>query len=67
MSKEKIHIIKSPIVPMPDFGDDIVIYNDRVVYYVHLPNGIIATKPEDFPTDDQEIAQEETISEEEAS
>jgi len=59
MSKEKITVIKSPIVPMPDFGEGTIIYSDQVVYYVQLPNGILVTKPEDFPTDDKEMVEEE--------
>jgi hypothetical protein len=55
----KISVIKSPIVPIPDFGEETTIYSDQLIYYVHLANGIIATKPEDFPSNDQRRMQKE--------
>ena len=54
MSAEvKIEVIKSPIsrVPMPGQGS--VRDVDRLVYYVKLSNGLIATGPEDFQNDTQ--------------
>lgn len=55
MPEAKIKVIKSPIAPMPDFVEDATVYSDQLIYYVHLANGIIATKPEDFPSNDQKI------------
>lgn len=59
MSKEKISVMKSPVVPMPDFGEETIIYSNQVVYYVQLPSGILVTKPEDFPIAEEEIVEED--------
>lgn len=58
MSEEEVSVIKSPIVPTPDYGEQATLY-DELVYYVYLANGIVATKPEDFPSDDEKTVEEE--------
>ena len=53
MSQAKIKVIKSPISPVhtPDY--DSVIYANKVVYFIRLSNGLIATRPDDFPKDSE--------------
>ena len=48
-SKVEVTVTKSPIAPIciPDY--DSAAFSDRVVYYVRLSNGLVATRPEDFP------------------
>jgi len=48
-SEVKVEVIKSPIAPVhiPDY--DSTAYANRIVYCVRLSNGLVATKPEDFP------------------
>lgn len=50
MSEEEISVIKSPVAPMPDSSEE-TFYEDHLVYYVYLSNGLVATKPDDFPVD----------------
>lgn len=57
MSEEKISVIKSPVVPMPDFSEE-PDYEDHLVYYVYLSNGLIVTKPDDFPADKKDHVKE---------
>lgn len=47
-SQVKIKVTKSPTSPVriPDY--DPTIYTNKVVYYIRLGNGLIATKPDDF-------------------
>jgi hypothetical protein len=49
MSENEIRVIKSPIVPTPGADENIVIPENKVVYYIRLNNGMAVTKPEDFP------------------
>jgi hypothetical protein len=49
MSEKEIRVIKSPIVPTPGADENIVIPENKVVYYIRLNNGMVVTKPEDFP------------------
>lgn len=49
MSENEIRVIKSPIVPTPGADENIVIPENKVVYYIRLNNGMVVTKPEDFP------------------
>jgi hypothetical protein len=51
MSENKIRVIKSPIVPTPGADKNIVMPENKVVYYIRLNNGMAVTKPEDFPND----------------
>jgi len=48
-SEVKVVVIKSPIAPVfiPDHGS--TAYADRIVYYIKLSDGLVATRPEDFP------------------
>jgi hypothetical protein len=53
-SESGIKVIKSPIVRTQE-GDFLeYAYQDTVVYYVRLSNGIVVTRPEDFPADQRE-------------
>jgi len=52
MNENKFTIIKSPIVPMSILGEGIVIYGNQVTYSVRLANGMIVSRPEDFPSDE---------------
>lgn len=47
--KVKVEVIKSPIAPVRVPNHDSAAYSDRVIYYVKLSNGLVATRPEDFP------------------
>ena len=50
-SESGVKVIKSPIVRTQE-GDFLEhAYQDTIIYYVRLSNGIVITKPEDFPTD----------------
>jgi len=49
MPKERVKVIRSPILPGLVSCDDSMTYSNSVVYYVKLSNGLIATRPEDFP------------------
>jgi hypothetical protein len=49
MSENEIRVIKSPIVPTPGADENTVIPENKVVYYIRLNNGMVVTKPEDFP------------------
>lgn len=49
MSENEIRVIKSPIVPTPGADENIVIPENKVVYCIRLNNGMVVTKPEDFP------------------
>lgn len=53
MSQAKIKVIKSPTSPVriPDY--DSVMYANKVVYFIRLSNGLIATRPDDFPKDSE--------------
>lgn len=50
MSSNEVTVIKSPVVPSRGDRRDFIeyAYRDRVIYYIRLSNGLIATKPEDF-------------------
>ncbi len=48
MSQTKVEVIKSPIPPIPK-SDSCYDRTNDIIYYVRLSNGIIVTKPEDFP------------------
>jgi hypothetical protein len=53
-SEVGIKVIKSPIVRTHE-GDFLeYAYQDTIVYYVRLSNGVVVTRPEDFPADKQE-------------
>ena len=51
MSSNEIKIIKSPTVLPQGEREDYLeyTYQSKIIYYVHLSNGLIATKPDDFP------------------
>ena len=50
MSSDEIKVIKSPNVSLRENGEDFMehAYRGRIIYYVRLSNGLIATKPDDF-------------------
>jgi hypothetical protein len=51
MPQDEVAVVKSPIIPV-EFGDeDTMPHGNELTYYVRLPNGMIATKPEDFLDD----------------
>jgi hypothetical protein len=53
-SESGIKVVKSPVTRTEE-GDFLeYAYQDTVIYYVRLSNGTVATKPEDFPSDEQE-------------
>lgn len=52
MPKNKITRIKSPIAPMNLSDEDTVIYGNQVTYSIRLSNGMIVSKPDDFPNED---------------
>jgi hypothetical protein len=53
-SESEIKVIKSPIMRTQE-GDFLeYAYQDNVIYYVRLSNGVVVTRPEDFPTDKPE-------------
>ena len=53
-SESGIKVTKSPIVPTQE-GDFLeYAYQDTIIYYVRLSNGVVITRPEDFPTDKEE-------------
>jgi hypothetical protein len=54
MPKNKIIIVKSPVVPMNLPEEGMVIYGNQVTYSVRLANGMIVSRPEEFPNDDIE-------------
>jgi len=54
MPKTKITIIKSPVAPMNLADESMVIYGNQVTYSVRLSNGMIVSRPEDFPNDDMD-------------
>jgi len=49
MAQNKITIVKSPLVPwnLPD--EFMFTYGNHVTYSVRLSNGMIVSRPEDFP------------------
>lgn len=53
-SKNEIKIVKEPIVRTGEQDFLEYAYRDRIVYCVRLSNGMVVTKPEDFPTDVEE-------------
>lgn len=64
MTKVKITLIKSPLVPMDFLDEGRVNYDNQVTYSVRLSNGIIVTRPEEFPKEEEkanlpEIAEKE--------
>jgi len=54
MPESEITIVKSPVVPLDLPDDNMIIYGNQVTYSVRLPNGMIITRPEEFPGDDKE-------------
>lgn len=48
-SEVKVEVTRSPISPIRIADYDSAAFSDRVVYYVRLSNGFVATRPEDFP------------------
>jgi len=68
MSKQKIKIIKSPLVPSGFSSDDMIVYTNQITYSVRLSNGMIVSRPEEFPngneTQDDVSKIEETPAEE---
>ena len=63
MPENEITVVKSPVAPVYVPDEDRVIYSNELTYYVRLSNGMIATKPEDFPDDkkDEEEVEKEAI------
>jgi hypothetical protein len=53
-SENGVKIIKSPIVQTQEGGFLEHAYQDTIIYYVRLSNGIVITRPEDFPTNKEE-------------
>lgn len=51
MPKNEITVVKSPISQVELTDGDIGACSNELTYYVRLSNGMIATKPEDFPDD----------------
>jgi hypothetical protein len=49
MTQNKITIVKSPIVTMNLPYEFMVTYGNQVTYSVRLSNGMIISRPEDFP------------------
>ena len=54
MTQNKITIVKSPIVTMNLPYEFMVTYGNQVTYSVRLSNGMIVSRPEDFPNDDMD-------------
>jgi hypothetical protein len=61
MPQNEIRIIKSPVVPLYAPDEERIISSNELTYYVRLSNGVIATKPEDFPNDKSEKEIEEVV------
>jgi len=53
-SESGIKVIKSPIVRTQEGSFLEHAYQDTIIYYVRLSNGIVITRPEDFPTNKEE-------------
>lgn len=51
MPKSKIIILKSPLVSAGITSDSTAIYANQVTYSVRLSNGMIVSRPEEFPSD----------------
>ena len=51
MSKTKVVVIKSPIIPFKGIDEEMTIYNNQVTYSVRLSNGMVITRPEEYPND----------------
>lgn len=49
MSENEIKVIKSPIVSIRGVDENLVVVENKVVYYIRLNNGMVVTSPEDFP------------------
>jgi len=50
MPSNEIKVIKAPMVPRGKEKDFLeYAYQDNIVYYVRLADGLIVTKPDDFP------------------
>ena len=53
-SESEVKVIKSPIARTQE-GDSLEhAYQGTIIYYVRLSNGIVITRPEDFPTNKEE-------------
>lgn len=50
MTEEEIIVVKSPIVPSQKEAEPIT-HDNQVTYSVRLANGMIVTRPEEFPND----------------
>jgi hypothetical protein len=48
MSQAKVEVVKSPIPPIRS-SDCFSARSNAVIYYIRLSNGIVVTRPEDFP------------------
>jgi hypothetical protein len=48
-SDTKIEVIKAPIPRITMRESESASYANRVIYYIKLSNGLVITKPEDFP------------------
>jgi hypothetical protein len=61
MPRNEVTVVKSPVAPVT-VPEDTVAYGTELTYYVRLSDGMIVTRPEDFPTDEEkeEEAEEET-------
>ena len=60
MPRNEVTVVKSPVAPV-NIPEDAVAYGNELTYYVRLSDGIIVTRPQDFPTDEEkeEEAEEE--------
>ena len=48
---EKITVIKSPVIPFKILVDGKITYGNQVTYSVRLSNGMVVTRPEEFPNE----------------
>jgi hypothetical protein len=55
MAQNKITIVKSPVVPMNLPDEFMVTYGNQITYSVRLSNGMIVSRPEDFPNKEKPI------------
>ena len=54
MSDSEITIVKSPIVPLNIPDGSMIIYANQVTYSVRLSNGMVVTRPDEFPNEKNE-------------
>lgn len=50
-TSDKITVVKKPIVRAVEGDSSEYSFQDRIIYYVRLSNGMVITNPSDFPND----------------